>query len=101
MKQEVIESAPTTKKLIKTICDAKDDDVRPIPDIGIAATIEMDKLKKRQQFGLFEKQRLQFNRSCSQYTKAMSKKFAERSPIHYPAVKNVRTSIHLTFIYFK
>ena len=94
-----MDTATNVTKLLETIANAKEEDMRPIPDIGLQAQLEMDKLKNTKQ-PRFEQHRLAFNHSCRRFLQAMSSKLAERTPLKYPIIRNVSKLQSYLFNYY-
>lgn len=76
-------------KRAEAISKATEDDFRPSPEIGLAAQIEIDKLR-RSGNPSHARLTLGFNVDCKKYLETMTKKLVERSPVQYPAIRQVR-----------
>lgn len=83
-----MDTATNATRLLQAVTNAKEEDMRPIPDIGLQAQLEMDELKNTKQ-PRFEQHRLALNHSCLRFLHAMSSKLAERTPLKYPIIRNV------------
>jgi hypothetical protein len=94
LKSSVIEKASTTKQLANAISLARKEDLLPIPDVGIATKIELDKFKVSGNPS-HARLTLEFYAECKHFLSAMCKKIAERSPVKYDAVKYVCLNILL------
>lgn len=89
----MIEKCSKPSQLTETISRAKESDWKLTPDVGLAAQIELDKLQKSSDPAK-ARMALSFRTECRKYLAAMSIKLAERSPINYSVVRQVRYKIN-------
>lgn len=76
-----------SKKLIEIIQTAKEDDLKAIPLVGVQTELELAKTKRHVSH---HRLLLSFYASATKFLSAMSQKLAERTPMQYPVVRQVR-----------
>ena len=87
LKQEVIEDANTSAKLLKL--DLKDPKIWCDPRRLILVLVLTNILKKESHKNKLRKQRKSFNEDCIKFLSSMVSKLAERSPLNYKIVSLV------------
>ena len=90
LKHSVLDVSPS--KVADVILNAGEDDYKPIPEIGIAAQIAMDKLKQTHKT-THPQLTIQFRTECRQYLESMTKKLVERSPTKCACIRQVHRLI--------